>query len=182
MAQNHIKSFDEFINEEEEVSTIDWELEKNDWLAYLEKFYEQVENYLKDYVLNGKIKTEYSKKEIYEEYIGKYEANVLNIYLKNHRLLLDPMGTNLIGAKGRVDLVGPNGSVRFVLVNKDTSVPTIKVNISIKDETKKTESKMVSKAKETKWEWKIATHPPKINYFNFTQEIFLDAILEVIGG
>ena len=40
------------------------------------------------------------------------------------KIHFDPIGTNLIGVKGRVDMHGPHGTVRFVLVSKTDSSPT----------------------------------------------------------
>jgi hypothetical protein len=41
-------------------------------------------------------------------------------------IVMTPIGTLLIGAKGRVDVVGPAGRARLVLVNSQASGPTIR--------------------------------------------------------
>lgn len=99
--------------------------------------------------------------------------------MAGHKVKLEPIGTNLIGAKGRVDLIGKNGTIRFVLVNKNSSGPKIKVNIWIEGE-EPPKQEEVSKILE--WEWKISTPPPRIKYIEFNQETFLSALMEVVGG
>jgi hypothetical protein len=174
--------FDVFINQQAKVKSdksIDWEAERDEWLKYLSVFYKKVEGFLKEYVTDGRVACKYTEQEIFEEYIGSYSAKALNIELGSHKLKLEPIGTNIIGAKGRVDLIGANGKVRFVLVNKNASTPKIKLSVSIKGEEPPKEEK---EPKVIEWEWKIATRPPRIQYINLEQDTFLEALMEVVGG
>ena len=177
------KDFDDFINKQAEVKAaekpIDWIVQRDEWLEYLSKFYKKVESFLGEYLTAGKVIYNYSEIKMFEEYIGSYSARVLNIELGSHRVKLEPIGTNLIGAKGRVDLIGANGKVKFVLVNKNSSGPKIKVDIWIegKKPPEKEDKPMV-----IEWDWKISTPPPRIQYINLEQDTFLEAIMEVVGG
>ena len=126
----------------------------------------------------GPINYEYSEKRIIEPYIGEYEVRVLQIELGSHTIKLEPIGTNLIGAKGRVDLIGANGTVKFVLVDKTSSGPRIKTKVSVNGE----ESPKEEEIKDIEWDWKIATHPPNIQYIDLEPDTFFDALMEVIGG
>ncbi len=177
------KVFDEFINrqvnEKSDSKPVDWDAKRDEWLEYLSKFYEKVEYFLKEYLDEKKLTRDYTEKTIFEEYIGSYSAKVLNIELGSHRLELEPVGTNIIGAKGRVDLIGANGTVKFLLVNKKSSGPKIKLNVWIEGE------KTPEKADEhevVEWDWKIATPPPVIKYIDLEQDTFLEVLMEVIGG
>ena len=177
------KEFDDFIKKQkiasESEKEIDWEANKEEWLKRLDDFYLIIEEYLKEYVAEDKVKYSYSNIEITETYIGSYIAKTLNIDLGKHKVELKPIGTTLIGAKGRVDLIGANGKVKFVLVNKDLSAPRIKFEIYIQGEepAKKEEEPEI-----LEWDWKIATPPPRISYINLEQETFLDALMEVVGA
>ena len=58
----------------------------------------------------------YRGKTISEDPIGSYPVEEMHIQIKNKEVVLDPIGTNIIGAKGRVDMKGSAGIVKFVLV------------------------------------------------------------------
>ena len=177
------KEFDEFIskqvNTKLDEKSIDWDAQRDEWLEYLSQFYKKVEGLLEEYLKDGKVILNYTEKTIFEEYIGSYSVQALNIELGSHKLKLEPIGTNLIGSKGRVDLIGANGKVKFVLVNQNSSGPNIKVNVWIEGEEppeKDEDPKIIE------WDWKIATSPPRIKYINFEQDTFLEALMEVVGG
>jgi hypothetical protein len=94
-------------------------------------------------------------------------------------ITMTPVGTLLIGAKGRVDVVGPAGRARFVLVDREASGPKVKVTVSIGQ----SKARQVEPSpRETEWAWKIATNPPTIQYIELTQDSLFQAILEVANG
>ncbi|MDP8239928.1 MAG: hypothetical protein P9X24_12630 [Candidatus Hatepunaea meridiana] len=176
------KEFDEFLKRQASHSQskkIDWAAKRSEWIEYLDRFYKTIESYLKSYVDEGKIKISYYKKEIFEQYIGEYEAQTATISLGANRLKLDPIGTNLIGSKGRVDLIGPNGKIKFVLVDSAASAPKISARVYIKGEKPPSKEKL---PEVTSWAWKIATQPPHIKYYPLVEESFYDALMEVSNG
>jgi hypothetical protein len=177
------KHFDEFIykkiKEKAEEKIIDWNSRRDEWLAYLSQFYNRVENFLDEYQRDGKLSFHYTNKEIFEEHIGSYSAKTLEIKLGSDRIKLEPIGTIVIGAKGRVDLIGANGKIKFVLVDRNSSAPQVKFNIWIDGEEHPPEDNEVQ---DIELEWKIATPPPRIKYIDFEQDNFFDAIMEVVGG
>lgn len=179
------KNFDDFINKQLDTKnniekTINWDSKREEWLKYLAEFYETIKTFLNEYATAGKLSYQYSKKDIFEEYIGSYPVDVLDIKLGEQKVRLEPIGTNLIGAKGRVDLIGANGKIKFVLVNKNASSSQIKVNVWIDGEDFPKEEKEPQEIVE--WCWKIATPPPRIQYINLEQDTFLEALIEVVGG
>jgi hypothetical protein len=183
MSNQKFDAFINQINQKKDEPKIDWDKTRNDWLTHLHQFYETIKGFLADYEKTGKLSYEFSKKEIFEEYIGSYFVDVMDIKVGEYRVKLEPIGTNLIGAYGRVDLIGVNGKVKFGLVNKDYSSPSssIKITCSIDDESKSQEPQtgQIDKCEPV---WKIATPPPKIQYIDLEKDNFLEALLEVIGG
>jgi len=178
------KDFDDFLNKQAQEKNagkqIDWDAKRNEWIEYLDQFYKTVEQFLSEYVENGKISYKYSEKKIIEDYIGEYSAKVIQIELGPHTIKLEPVGTNLIGAKGRVDLIGANGKVKFVLVDKTSSGPRIKMTVWVNGE--KPPADREEGKKDAEWGWKIATPPPSIQYIDLEQDTFFDALMEVVGG
>jgi hypothetical protein len=93
-------------------------------------------------------------------------------------LRLEPIGTNLIAAQGRVDLIGPYGAVKFVLVNAASDRPRIRV--SQKDD--QAPNPPTATQHEQTLVWKIATQAPSIRYLPLAAESFYDAIMQVTQG
>ncbi len=169
------KDFDEFLKEDRAVADleprVDWTKRRDEWLEYLGEFYRQVEEFLSEYVASGDVSTEYQDKYINEELVGRYPAQSLHFHIRGRDVILDPVGTNLIGARGRVDMTGPAGTVRFVLIGWDVIRVRARPEIGAEAETKM-----------PKWVWKIATPPPGITYLDLNAESFLDALMEVINA
>ena len=155
---------------------IDWGKRRDEWLQSLNEIYGQIQNWLNDFEENDVISLEYKNKEINEEHIGIYNTSKMIIKIASEQILLDPIGTLLIGAKGRIDMKGKNGTIKIVLVPEHSGSPSIKIDIASGDEPKPEEKVPV------KWAWKIATPPPSVKYIELDNDSFSDALLEVIGG
>ena len=178
------KEFDEYLRKQqantESRTQIDWNKKRDEWLKFVEDFYKELEGFLGEYTKSGDVTFDYREKDIHEDFIGQYRVKSLLIRIKNKDVVLDPVGTNLIGAKGRIDMTGEAGVVKFVLVDKNSSGPRISVTISTEgpQEEKGTEEKR----DQIEWGWKIATSPPRIRYIDINAESFFDALMEVING
>ncbi len=176
------EEFDIFIKKQAQKvqqATVDWNEQLEEWKAYLDRFYERVESLLRPYLDDKSVDLSYSKKTLVEEFIGEYEVRAALISFGGNKIRLDPIGTNLIAAKGRVDMVGPGGTVRFVLVDAKASAPTVSVRISISGEDLPPGPEI---PEPVAWEWKIATKPPRIGYLPMAQEEFFQALTEVANG
>ena len=114
------KYFDDFVNKQLELAntspSIDWTALRDDWLKHLDEFYDSVRA-RRRYII--KIRVKCTPKQISEEHIGSYEAQSLEVQIGPARIGFDPVGTNLIGARGRVDMHGPYGSVKFVFAETE---------------------------------------------------------------
>lgn len=169
------KDFDEFLRKDRANAhlepRVDWTKRRDEWLEYLEEFYGHVKEFLNEYVASGDVSTEYQDKYINEELVGRYLARSLHLHIRGRDVILDPVGTNLIGARGRVDMSGPAGTVRFVLIGWDD------IRVRTRPETE-----AEGQTKMPEWVWKIATPPPGIRYLDLNAESFLDALMEVINA
>jgi hypothetical protein len=178
------REFDEYLKKRrgdtETVTQIDWSKKRDDWLQYLAGFYNQVEKFLSEYRESGDVAFNYNEKDIHEESVGQYRAKSLRIRIKDKDVVLDPVGTNLIGAKGRVDMIGDAGTVKFVLVDRRLDGPGL--SVAIKTQGKQREVEEEKEAEGIEWAWKIATPPPRIKYLEVNAESFLDALMEVINA
>lgn len=178
------KTFDEFVGRQvsQASQTIRGATKSRDkWLSHLSEFFASAEGFLGDYISEGKIKLSYGTKRINEQSIGEYEAKTASIAIGESQIRLDPIGSKLIGVNGRVDMSGPNGKVKFVLVDRDISAPNSHKRISILGDEAFSGAE-VTEAEVTEWAWKIATPPPNIRYIPLTRESFYDSLMEVANG
>lgn len=176
------KEFDEFVKRQGSPSaaeqSYDWEKERNDWLGYLGSLYAQIESFLKKYIDEGSIRIEYKAMELNEENIGLYSVNRMIIHVGRQEIALTPIGTLLIGSKGRVDVEGSYGKAALLLVDKDKVGPRPSVRVKIMDSPhslgleRETEKKI-------EWTWKIASSPPVVGFIELNAESFYQLIMEV---
>jgi hypothetical protein len=176
--------FDAFVKDQQpsaaEAEPIDWAKERDKWLRDLAALYEQIEIFLKKYIEGGTIKISYDNITLNETDIGSYTVRRMTIKIGRQEIRLVPIGTMLIGTRGRVDVEGPAGRTRFMLVNSEASRPQLSVTVRIGG---KPAAQMTKEPpKEIKWAWKIVTSPPTIQYIDLTQESVFTALMEVANG
>jgi hypothetical protein len=181
---NGIDDFDAFVKRQQTASAgedrVDWAKERDDWLGHLKQLYDQTESFLAPYISSGEIKHDYRDIPLNEENIGSYTARQMILKIGRQEITMTPVGTFLIGAKGRVDVVGPAGRTRFVLVDSKASGPTLKATVNIGGKPER--PVVVSQPGKINWVWKIATNPPTIQYIELTQESLFQALMEVANG
>lgn len=176
-----LKDLEEFLNEGKTTeNSFDWNKEKKEWLKAVDTFYSNITVWLRPLTdkPNSSLKISFETMVISEEELGDYEIKKLNIVIKGHRVVLEPIGTNIIGAKGRIDMVGTYGTVRFLLVDKNLRKPNIAVRIS-----NPTNAHVLEDQKQynpVEFEWKIVTLPPNIQYIPLNEETFSNSLLSVI--
>lgn len=176
------RSFDDFVNRqsaEAKGAEVDWEAHLSEWKSYLTEFYDLIDRHLAKYVAEGKILLEDSEKTIHEDRLGTYSVKALTVSIGRSQIRFDPIGTIIVAAKGRVDMIGTSGTVKFVLVPKASTGPTIKVRIRAEGEDPSEEPGPMPI---TEWAWKIATPPPRIRYIPIEEESLFEAIMEVSNG
>lgn len=176
------QAFEDFINRQAAGTAeqeIDWARKRDEWLQYLDQFYETVERFIGEYAKAGKIQLTSHSKRIHEEYIGEYEAKSLELKIGSSTIRFDPVGTNLIAAKGRVDMIGPKGAVKFVLVPKDSA--GLKMAVHVYTENERPPAAEPAQAVR-EWAWKISTPPPNVRYVEIEEDSFYTAMMEVTNG
>ncbi len=182
MIKKSSNSFDEFIKTQTKATDqvpFDKDKELNEWRKHVASFYDRVKEFLDRYVRDGSVRLEFKKIAIHEELLGTYELDALTLFLGTNRIQFTPIGTMLIGAKGRIDMIGSRGSVRFVLVDKDSTAPKISVRVWISGQTPPPEEPTKTVRE---WAWKISTPPPKIKYTELEEEAFQTALMEVVNA
>jgi hypothetical protein len=173
--------FEEFLRRHQEEITaqerVDWNKTREEWVKHIEDFYQMLSDWLKDYAQAGKVIIKTLDMTLNEEPIGTYKTRQLVLKIANQEVKLSPVGTLLIGAKGRIDMESRTGKVRFVLVDERSEGPLVRTQVS---GDKRSKSKKMDESK-ISWTWKIAIPPPSIKYIPLNEESFFDALMELIN-
>lgn len=185
MANPRNAEFDNFVRRQKELAAeaaaeipFDPKKELDDWLGRLNSLYSQIQEFLKEYIDAGSITTEIGNIELNEEFSGPYDAPTMVIRVGLQEIKLIPIGTMLIGSKGRVDVVGRSGTSRLILVNKNVASANQLVSVTIVDPKNPPQAKRAA-PQQIEWVWKIATRPPTMTFIELNKESFLEVLLEV---
>lgn len=173
--------FDRFVEEQQKLlqRPIDYRLLLQEWLQSINDLYEIVEGFLEEYKKEGKVQTSYSSIDINEEFLGIYQTRALTISIGNKQIKLVPVGRFIIGAMGRVDILGSLGRARLVRVFqsskgiKVTVIVTPDAPIRTHEPSTPTDEPIV---------WKLASPPPNLYYIELTKDGFLTTLVEVSNG
>ncbi len=144
-----------------------------DFLSRLEALYTDVTSWVADRTLN----VSSSFVELHEETLGRYEVPCLSIQKAGGEEIgmLNPVGATVIGASGRVDLVGAVD--REILVFLDKGGPTISRTIQDSGQAKTQTVPLYRGVSEDGWYWIESRKPSRARLLDKT--LFLDLLDEV---
>jgi hypothetical protein len=91
-----------------EMGPPNWPQRKEQFRDALKQLYALIEEWLGEYRSQGLLNIYRYDKGIFEEYLGEYDVECLEISIGEITIVLEPVGTHIIGAYGRVD-VFPRG-------------------------------------------------------------------------
>ena len=119
------EAFGDFVESKiSKAKAIDWDAKKNLWLGKVNELYGHIGLWLGDLTQSGKVSLSTDEEvSVVEEHIGPYTVPVMKIGIGDETIRLDPVGTLIIGASGRVDIKGRAGNAMLVLLGKDKQVP-----------------------------------------------------------
>jgi hypothetical protein len=181
-------NFEEFVQRENQAVTdtkgepVDWTAQRDEWLKHLNELYALIEGFLSEYVHAKQVLIEYKNVTLVEEYIGQYSARQMTIRIGRKEIRLQPLGTLLIGTKGRVDAIGPLGQVPILLLNSEARSlrDMIKVSVSIAGGPP---SRPISPPKTSiNWAWRIVSKPPERKIIELNKDTFLNLLTELANG
>lgn len=147
------------------------EQDKQRWLTKLAELGKSVDGWLSAYRQMG-IRTATKTVSVTEEQTGTYQAPQVEITVGPAVVKLKPIGTFLIGAWGRVDMEGPRGVCRFILVPKKARTVLFPFGTE-PSPTPVTPQDLV---------WKIMPTPPAMDYVELSGEVFRQMLMKVVRG
>jgi hypothetical protein len=178
-------NFDDFVSghaaRASEDEKLDLAAQKGLWLNKLGEFYKSVEHFLGTYIAAGSIKFEKFEVFLREDQLGEYQADAGRITVGDTIVKLQPIGTFLIGARGRIDMIGPRGTVKFLLVPPASRGLKIEIRTTIVGQPSES-APVIATAPPSEWVWKIASPPPRLVYTELTAESFQGSLMSVVNG
>jgi len=113
---DELKDFFLSRHQSEPANEIDWGERRRQWIEAVERLYQQVTGVLlAESISQGLVTVSRREKVIEEEYLGTYRVPELILDVSGETVRFSPKGRNIIGAKGRVDLVGELDAMTLVL-------------------------------------------------------------------
>lgn len=94
---------------------IDWDDRRNKYLEAVNQLYRAIEGELAELTARGTLTLRRRSKDLTENYIGTYSVDDLILIIGNEQVRFSPRGRNIVGASGRVDVVGERGEATLIL-------------------------------------------------------------------
>jgi len=177
------RSFDEFVKGQLEQgrSSVNWAKERDQWIQGLASLYRQVESFLHDYVERGEIQLKYEQVILSEEHLGSYKVRQMVVIIGHNEVQLQPVGRLILGARGRIDLVGVAGRAQFLLVDARalSTQSLIDVRVSVGNKAPQIPPPRRNAGAFT---WKYVTPPPERRLIDLTKELFQELLMSVVNG
>ena len=95
------------------------EKRKEEWLGSLTKLFIQIKTWLAEPVSQDLIEITEESFELDEYKIGSYKAPRLVLHAGHDSVSIEPVGTIIMGAKGRVDVKASGNSFKIILTDKN---------------------------------------------------------------
>ncbi len=157
---------------------IDWHKERDQYIKDVATLFERISSYLKSYIENDSIRISYDDVEISEEKIGTYRIARMRLEIGRQLVVLEPVGTLLIGSRGRVDVIGSSGRTPILLINaavkraSDLIHVTVSLNGEMPPPPPKREEPII-------WEWKVVDPQSRMSFVTLDQKALFAILLEV---
>jgi hypothetical protein len=91
---------------------INWNKKREDWISAVNDLFDEIKKWSK----SRGWPVDVQQKDISEPYIGQYKISALFIQSPNGTIHVDPIGCNIIGAEGRVDILSFPSLNRVLLI------------------------------------------------------------------
>ena len=139
----------------------------DEWLQNLRLLYEEIAGFLHEFVSTGSISFGFTKIEINEPELGTYLADRMDIIIGRQHVSLIPVGTLLVGCKGRVDVQGSSGQTELLLLKRGA----------------KGASDLASGDRDGEpWTWKIVSNTIPRQFVELDRELFFELVMQVANA
>ncbi|WP_165224204.1 hypothetical protein [Aquisphaera insulae] len=94
---------------------INWDDRRDAYVTAVDHLYALIENILAAPLRDGAVQVQRRPKNLEEAYIGSYRIEDLVLFFGDEQVRFSPQGRNILGAEGRVDVLGERGTATLIL-------------------------------------------------------------------
>jgi hypothetical protein len=126
MGQNVLRDFFREKSLKAKPSNVDWGARRDAWIAAVKDLYHRIEaEYLEG--TKGEVEILYQEKAVRENLAGDYTIPELILRVGQEEVIFSPKGTNIFGAKGRIDIRGDRGEATIMWMGDRWSIVASRV-------------------------------------------------------
>ena len=96
-------------------SLVNWDERRDKYLAAVQNLYQQIEEMFAEPIRQKTVLIQRRAKQLTENFIGTYTAEDLILVIGAEQVRFSPRGRNIVGAAGRVDVVGERGEAMLIV-------------------------------------------------------------------
>jgi len=111
MAENQLREFFRQKTTRARPRNLNWARKRDQWIRAVDALYRTIEKLLGN-IPNVTVRREV--KTIQEEEVGEYRVRQLLLRVGDEEVIFSPKGINIVGASGRIDVVGELGTGTIV--------------------------------------------------------------------
>jgi hypothetical protein len=171
------EEFEKFVASQQ-ATDIDTET-RDEWLKELDSLYRKIDGFLEKYFKDGSVSRDFTEIELTEPGIGAYLVKRMDIKIGRQHVTLVPVGTLLVGCRGRVDAEGSGGRAQILLVDEraKSAADLVKITASVGKNLPQSPAQ-----KPTSWAWKILTNSPQRRFVELDKKTFFDLLTEIASA
>jgi len=177
------QNFAEFVASQQDVDTaVDLAVIRDEWLKDLNALHREIASFLEEYTSAGSISYHFHEIELTEPDIGKYLANRMDIKIGRQHVSLVPVGTLLVGCKGRVDAMGSAGHAQLLLVDERARSAADLIRLTVSRSKAGAPPPPPAPNAPRSWAWKILTNAVQKQFVDLDKESFFALLMEIANG
>ncbi len=124
MSNSDLQDFLREKSKQQPSKPIDWNAKKVSWEKALNKLYLQLEAFLGNLISEKVLVISRRPVTVQEDYLGSYQVDQLVLSVGSEQVVFAPKGATIVGASGRVDVLGQAFTRTLLWVNGDGSNPS----------------------------------------------------------
>jgi hypothetical protein len=96
-------------------ASINWDERRDKYLEDVSDLYDQIQKIFAEPIRQKSVTLQRRPKQLTENYIGTYSIDDLILVIGTEQVRFSPRGRNILGAAGRVDVLGERGDETLIL-------------------------------------------------------------------
>ena len=170
---------------DQQTSTADaevWGGMREEFLKNLKALHNEIVDFLQEYEKTRQITHSFTDVMLNEENIGSYFAPRMDIKIGRQYVYLEPIGTLLIGIRGRVDVVGSAGRAQILLVHEKAKSAAELYPVWVTKGGKPSPAPPSAQEQSSSWIWKIVTRGLPKKFVDIDKESLFELLMEIANA